>query len=145
MEFNFLRNTYKKFIYHNYKLKEDDEKIILVFHFEIENLKEFYPKIEILKKDFIFKDINSNIVKNIVFNMLDEAGKNMSNYQIVGGNQIKIYIEEGKQNKDLAEEIKSKLSVEEVATMAFNIRIKYDSKAKVNEIIIELVQPVQGQ
>ncbi len=69
MEFNVLRSTYQKFIYHSYQMKEEIDKIILQFHFEIENLEEFYPKIEILKKDFQFEDINSNIVKNIVFNL----------------------------------------------------------------------------
>ena len=69
MNFKDLRNTYKKFIYHSFDIKEEKEKIILEFHFEIENLEDFYPKIEILKKEFDFKEIDSNIVKNIVFNI----------------------------------------------------------------------------
>lgn len=69
MEIDVLRNTYKKFIYHNYKIWEEKEKIILEFYFEIENLEEFHPRIEILKKEFKFEDIDSDIVKNIVFNI----------------------------------------------------------------------------
>ena len=69
MEFDFLRNTYKKFIYHSYQIFEETEKLVLEFHFEIENLEEFHPRIEILKKEFLFAGINSNIVKNMVFNI----------------------------------------------------------------------------
>lgn len=69
MEINDLRSTYKKFIYHSYQIFEDEKNIILEYHFEIEGLREFNPRIEILKKDFCFKNINSNIVKNIVFNL----------------------------------------------------------------------------
>ena len=69
MEFESLRNTYKNFIYHNYNIWEEENSIIIEFHFEIENLKEFKPRIEILKKEFDFKNLNSNIVKNIVFNL----------------------------------------------------------------------------
>ena len=39
MEIDVLRNTYKKFIYHNYKILEKKEKIILEFYFEIEEAK----------------------------------------------------------------------------------------------------------
>lgn len=69
MGFESLRNTYKNFIYHSYNIWEEENSIILEFHFEIENLKEFKPRIEILKKEFNFKNLNSNIVKNIVFNL----------------------------------------------------------------------------
>ena len=69
MEFESLKNTYKNFIYHNYNIWEEENSIIIEFHFEIENLKEFKPRIEILKKEFDFKNLNSNIVKNIVFNL----------------------------------------------------------------------------
>lgn len=69
MEFEVLRNKYKRFIYKKYQIFQDDNKIYLEYEFEIENLSKFYPKIEILKKDFKFKDINSNIVKNMVFNI----------------------------------------------------------------------------
>lgn len=60
---------YSKFIYQSYEIKEDDFKIIIKFNFEIPNLTTFEPTIEILKKDFKFKNINSNIVKNMVFNL----------------------------------------------------------------------------
>ena len=69
MDFNHLRQTYKQFIYKNYEIKDEGEKISIKYFFEIPGLAKFEPKIEILKKKFIFKDINTDFVKNIVFNL----------------------------------------------------------------------------
>ena len=69
MNFEILREKYPNFIYNSYKIYEIKDKICIEFEFEIENLAKFNPKIEILKKEFNFKDINSDIVKNIVFNL----------------------------------------------------------------------------
>lgn len=60
---------YPKFIYQSYEINEDDSKIIIKYFFEIPGLTTFEPTIEILKKDFKWKDIHSNKVKNIVFNL----------------------------------------------------------------------------
>ena len=81
--------------------------------------------------------------RNIVSNLLDEAGKNMSNYQMIGNNKIKIYIEEGKDNTDLVAEIKNKIFTEE--EKRYNIKMYYDKNAKINEIIIEVVELEEGQ
>lgn len=67
--FESLRTKYPKFIYNNYKIMDENEKICIEYDFEIEGLTKFNPRVEILKKDFDFKDINSNKVKNIVFNL----------------------------------------------------------------------------
>lgn len=69
MDINILRNTYPKFIYESYEIKEQDDKIIIKYLFEIPGLTTFEPIIEILKKDFKFKNIDSNKVKNLVFNL----------------------------------------------------------------------------
>ncbi len=69
MEIEVLRKEYPKFLYNDYKIFEDENKIYIEYEFEIENLSKFNPKIEILKKNFKFKDINSDVVKNIVFSM----------------------------------------------------------------------------
>lgn len=69
MNFKELRNLYPRFIYNNYKIIDEEEKISIKYDFEIENLAKFNPKIEILKKDFCFRNINSNLVKNMVFNL----------------------------------------------------------------------------
>lgn len=77
--------------------------------------------------------------QNILSNLLDEAGKNMSNYQMIGNNKIKIYVEEGKKNTDLVTEIKSKIFTEE--EKVYNIKMGYDKNAKINEITIEIAIP----
>jgi len=67
-DFEILRKKYK-FFYKSYKIEEDENSIIIKYEFEIPNLVTFQPKIEIFKKDIKFKNINSNLVKNIVFNL----------------------------------------------------------------------------
>lgn len=69
MNFENLREKYPHFLYNSYKIWEENNKICIEYEFEIENLTIFKPRIEILKKEFKFKDINSNIVENIVFNL----------------------------------------------------------------------------
>ena len=58
-----------EFIYKSYKIEENETSIIIKYKFEIPTLSTFEPEIEILKKDIKFKNINSDIVKNIVFNL----------------------------------------------------------------------------
>lgn len=60
---------YQNFIYNNYKITEDDSKIYFLYNFEIQGLAEFNHKIEILKKDFKWKNLKSKILENIVFNL----------------------------------------------------------------------------
>ena len=69
MNVNELRGKYSVFYYNSYRISEEENVIKIEFEFEIPGLSKFNPKVEILKKKFKFKDINSNIVKNIVFNM----------------------------------------------------------------------------
>ena len=69
MNFEKLRKEYPIFLYNNYKIFEDSNKINIEYEFEIKGLCKFNPKIEILKKNFIFKDIKSKIVENIIFNI----------------------------------------------------------------------------
>ena len=69
MKFEELRIKYPNFLYNSYKIFEQENKICIEYNFEIENLVIFKPRIEILKKDFKFKDIKSKVVENIVFNL----------------------------------------------------------------------------
>ena len=64
-----LREKYPEFLYKNYEIIEENNKIILKFCFEIPGLQIFNPTIEFDKKDFKINDINTNIAKNIVFNI----------------------------------------------------------------------------
>lgn len=58
-----------KFIYNSYNIREDEKKIYFEFDFEIDNVSKFLPKYEILKKDFKWKHLKSNVLKNLVFNL----------------------------------------------------------------------------
>ena len=69
MEFNSLRNTYKEFIYRNYEIIDNQDKIILKYFFEIPGVANFEPSIEILKKDFDIQNVNTEFTKNLVFNL----------------------------------------------------------------------------
>ena len=69
MNIDNLRKEYPEFIYKNYKINELENKIVLEFNFEIKGLQEFNPRIEIEKKEFGFKNLNTNIARNIVFNI----------------------------------------------------------------------------
>lgn len=64
-----LRNTYKTFIYHNYHIQDNENKITITYDFEIVGLCEFHPTIEIKKKTIPFKSVESDFVKNLVFHM----------------------------------------------------------------------------
>ena len=64
-----LRKNYPEFIYKKYEIIEEKEKVVLKFLFETKGLIEFNPTIEIEKKKFNFQNLDSNIAKNIVFNI----------------------------------------------------------------------------
>lgn len=60
---------YPEFVYKDYKILEDNDKIYFKFEFEIPNLTTFNPEIQILKKNFIWNGLNTNTLKNLVFNL----------------------------------------------------------------------------
>lgn len=69
MDFTNLREKYKEFIYKDYKIEEDNNKIKIDYYFEIPNLSCFNPHIEIEKRNIKFRNVNSDFVKNLVFNL----------------------------------------------------------------------------
>ena len=64
-----LRNKYNEFKYKSYSISEDEENIYITYNFEITNLCKFNPKITIKKKHYIKESINTDIFKNLVFNL----------------------------------------------------------------------------
>ena len=68
-KYNEFRNKYENFYYNSYKVYEDYDEIVLEFEYEVPGLVKYNPKSSILKKNFIFKDINTDYVKNMVFNI----------------------------------------------------------------------------
>lgn len=68
-KFKELRDKYKEFIYKSYNILENENKIKIEYNYEIPNLSEFRPTLEIEKRGINFKSINSDFVKNLVFNI----------------------------------------------------------------------------
>ena len=69
MDFIALREKYKNFIYKKYEITEDEEDINIKYFFEIPEVAEFTPTIQIMKKNIKYKTIEDEYVKNIVFNL----------------------------------------------------------------------------
>lgn len=69
MEYEVLKEKYNKFIYQDYKVEQDEKNIYLKYDFEIEGLATFHPVLTILKKDFEWKNLGSNMLKNIAFHI----------------------------------------------------------------------------
>ncbi len=69
LKFSEYREKYKEFYYNNYEIKEDSNAIYLKFEYEIPGLTKFTPETKILKKEMHFKSINTEYVKNMVFNI----------------------------------------------------------------------------
>lgn len=68
-KFEELRNKYKEFIYKSYNISEDESKIKIEYFFEIPDLAIFKPTIEIEKRDISFKNVDTDFVKKLVFNI----------------------------------------------------------------------------
>ena len=69
MTYETLKEKYDTFLYHDYKLEEDEQNIYLKYFFEIKNLSTFQPVITIRKKNFLWQNLQSQILKNIAFNL----------------------------------------------------------------------------
>ena len=69
MEYQVLRKKYPRFIYQAYKIEEDKQNIYLKYDFEIEDLARFQPVLIILKKDFVWKSLQSKLAQNMAFHI----------------------------------------------------------------------------
>ena len=88
------------------------------------------------KKEFnnlflIYK--GEDVEKEIIYNLLDLAGRNMKKYDTIGEDSYKIFLSEGTQNSNFAEEMKSAI---EKSDKKFNIDFGFDSDGKINIINI---------
>lgn len=75
-----------------------------------------------------------NIEQNVILNMLDIAGKNMTSYQVIGENTIKIYLKQDNENTQMAEEIKNNLEEKDIT---YNVKFDYDEDGKISIITME--------
>lgn len=69
LEFEEYRKKYKEFWYNRYYAYEDEQAIYLEYEFEIPGLTKFYPKLQIAKKNFNFKSINTQYAQNMIFHI----------------------------------------------------------------------------
>lgn len=69
LKFEELRKEYPEFWYNSYSAYEDEKAIYLEYEFEIPNLTKFNPKLQIDKKQFKFKSIESKPAQNMIFHI----------------------------------------------------------------------------
>ena len=69
LEFKKYREEYKEFWYNRYSAYEDEQAIYLEYEFEIPGLAKFGPKLQIAKKKFNFKNINTQYAQNMIFHI----------------------------------------------------------------------------
>lgn len=74
-----------------------------------------------------------DVEKEIIYNLLDLAGRNMKKYEKIGEDSYKVFLSEGTQNSNFAEEMKSAI---EKSDKKFNIDFGFDSDGKINIINI---------
>ena len=102
---------------------------------EIENnCEELSEKI---KNDFnnqLLPYKGEDISKEIIYNMLDVVGRNMSDYAVYSGDNIKIFLEQGTQNSGKAEELKNLIKK---VNSSYNINFQYNSDGKISVILME--------
>lgn len=90
-------------------------------------IKRFNNQFELYKSDKATE-------KNIIYNLLDLAGKNMISYQKIGTNKVKIYIRQDEKNSKLSEELKKEIKESE---KDYTINFEYDSDGKINLVVLE--------
>ena len=78
-----------------------------------------------------------DVEQEYVQKLIKTAGENMEDYQVISGTQIKIFIKEGVQNEQKANEI---LTAIEDSRKTFNIKLNYDEQGYVNSIDITVYE-----
>lgn len=93
-------------------------------------------QIDKFNNKFIFSE-GENIEKEYVLKLIKTAGENMTDYKVISGNQIKIFIKEDSKNEEKANEIYSAIN-ESRAT--FNIKLNYGQDGYVESIDITVYE-----
>lgn len=69
LKFKQYREEFSEFHFNSYSVSDDNEAIYIEFEFDIPGLTKFNPNLKILKKKMNFKGIDSEYVRNMVFNI----------------------------------------------------------------------------
>ena len=78
-----------------------------------------------------------NVEQKYVQKLIETAGENMTDYQVISGTQIRIFIKEGEKNEQKANEI---ITAIEASRNTFNIKLNYDEQGYVNSIDITVYE-----
>ena len=95
---------------------------------------------ELKKEKFNNKFIlyeGENVEQEYVQKLIKTVSENMTDYQVVSGTQIKVFIKEGEKNEQKANEI---LTAIEASKNTFNIKLNYDDQGYVNSIDITVYE-----
>ena len=112
------------------KIDENQQKIAQEQKSEEELKKEnFNNKFALYEGE----DLELEYVKKL----LKTVGQNMSDYKVITGTQMRMYIKEGEQNEEMANKI---WSVIEESRETFNVKINYNEEGYVESIDLTVYQ-----
>ena len=110
----------------------------------IEKIQDFQKKYKNLQnsKENLFNNQfvlfkGQNVSKNAIYNMLDIVAKNLYGYKVNNKGELKIYLEEGNEQKQLAEKMKE---IVKESKNNYNVNFEYNSDDKINVILLELYE-----
>lgn len=107
---------------------------------EIARKNEEQNNLELIKQKFNNKFLlyeGENIETDIVNKMLETAGKNMKDYEVISGKQIKLLIQSGEKNEEKAQQIINALSKQK---HTYNIKMEYSEDGYINAIYISVYE-----
>lgn len=107
---------------------------------ETERENEEQNNLELIKQKFNNKFLfyeGENVETDIVTKLLETAGKNMKDYEVINGKQIKLLIQSGEKNEEKAEQIINALSKQK---HTYNIKMEYGEDGYINAIDISVYE-----
>ena len=109
---------------------EQNKKLENIYQGNNENEKQQFNNLFIGYK-------GDNVDKNIVYNLLDLVSKNILKYEVRGDEAVRIFIEQGKANTEMTNEIRKYV---DKSDKNFKVDFQYNAEGKLNLIIIEKIK-----
>ena len=109
---------------------EQNKKLENIYQGNNENEKQQFNNLFIGYK-------GDNVDKNIVYNLLDLVSKNILKYEVRGDEAVRIFIEQGKANTEMTNEIRKFV---DKSDKNFKVDFQYNAEGKLNLIIIEKIK-----
>lgn len=109
---------------------EQNKKLENIYQGNNENEKQQFNNLFIGYK-------GDNVDKNIVYNLLDLVSKNILKYEVRGDEAVRIFIEQGKANTEMTNEIRKFV---DKSDKNFKVDFQYNAEGKLNIIIIEKIK-----